>query len=248
MTGELFPAILTKKDVGDWIFPSSNAQGVPDLNPRLQPLGLEAPVNRWGAKARKNRVEGQTIHFYTDDYRFTGLWKDPTQIINSGARAMAECNFSTNSEMPESVVQAYIYMKRWISTWAQKQGGLEIWVDVAIDKRWHDIALLGVPRGWKSYSTYTYITSYDPEEWLIPQYEMCVNHAGDEHINFWVYGGEEEVQKLCLEHGWLWTPAHQQAYLRNVGGNKVRVPKTLKQLEKTVKIEEPKYKTLEMFC
>lgn len=246
MSGELFSEILTKKDVGDWIFPSSNYYGIPDLLPSLQPRGLELPVNRIGAKARKARVEGQTLHGYTDDYRINGLWKDPSWLINSGCRALVEPNFSTNGEVPKTIALSYVYAKRWISRWAQSYG-IEIWVDLAMNERHCDIALLGVPQGWRAYATYTYTTGYDDER-LFKQHDLAVKHAGTEEILFWVYGGEDRIQELCQEHGWLWTPAHQQAYLRNVGGTKIRKPKTLKQLEKKIKIEDNHKMTLEMFC
>lgn len=245
MSGDLFPEILTKKDVGDWIFPSSNIEGIPDLLPSLQPRGLELPINRIGAKARKCRVEGQTLHGYTDDYRINGLWKDPSWLINSGCRALVEPNFSTNGEMPKVIAKSYVYAKRWIARWAQSYG-IEIWVDLAMNEHHADIALMGVPKGWKAYATYTYITGYD-DEWLFRQHKQAVDHAGTDEIMFWVYGGEGHVQELCQENGWLWTPAHQQAYLRNVGAVKVREdkPKSLKQLEKKIKIENA---SLEKWC
>jgi hypothetical protein len=252
MSGELFPEILTKKDIGDWIFPSSNYYGVPDLLPSLQPRGLELPVNRIGAKARKCRVEGQTLHGYTDDYRINGLFKDPSWLANSGCRALVEPNFSTNGEMPKAVALSYVYAKRWIARWAQSYG-IEIWVDLAMNERHSDIALLGVPKSWKAYATYTYITGYD-DEWLFRQHDQACKHSGineSEGLLFWVYGGEDHIQELCQERGWLWTPAHQQAYLRNVGSGKVRTekpPKSLKQLEKKIKIEEPKLMTLQDWC
>lgn len=254
MAAELFSEIITKKDIGDWVFPSSNYYGIPDIQLSPSPRGLELPVNRYGAQARKNRVDGQTLHFYTDDYRFTGLWKDPSPIINSGCRAMTEPNFSTNGEMPKAVALGYVYMKRWLARWAQSYG-IEIWVDLAMESCHHDIALLGVPKGYKAYATYTYLRGYDLDDWLMPQYDLAVKHAGGKDgLLFWVYGGEEQVQELCQEKGWLWTPAHQQAYLRNVGGEKVRAEKksklpgkrSLKALEKSVIIEDiPRYKTLE---
>lgn len=244
MSGELFPEILTKRDVGDWIFPSSNYYGIPDLLSSLQPRGLELPVNRIGAKARKCRVEGQTLHGYTDDYRINGLFKDPSWLINSGCRALVEPNFSTNGEMPKAVALSYVYAKRWIARWAQSYG-IEIWVDLAMNEHHADIALLGVPNGWKAYATYTHITGYDDER-LFRQYDQAVAHAGTDEILFWVYGGEDHIQELCQERGWLWTPAHQQAYLRNVGGTKVREDKQPKlprkrgnrQMEKGIMIED----------
>ena len=244
MAAELFSEIITKKDIGDWIFPSSNYYGVPDLLPSLQPRGLELPVNRIGAKSRGTRIEGQTLHGYTDDYRINGLWKDPSWLVNSGCRALVEPNFSTNGEMPKTVALSYIYAKRWVARWAQSYG-IEIWVDMAMNPEHADIALLGVPKGWKAYATYTYITGYD-DEWLFRQYEQAKARAGD-WCMFWVYGGEDHTRELCQENGWLWTPAHQQAYHRNVGGTKQRQPKSLKQLEKTIKIENDSM-TLEQWC
>ena len=244
MSGELFPAILSKKDVGDWLFPSSNNEGIPNLLPSLQPRGLETPINRWGAKARKVRVEGQTIHFYTDDYRFNALWKDPSPIINCGCRAMAEPNFSTNGEMPLVVAKSYIYAKRWISRWAQSYG-IEIWADLAVNNNLYDIALIGVPKGWRAYSTFIYTRGYSFKE-LEDQFAIACDHAGTDDILFWVYGGEHDTQAKCQARGWLWTPAHQQAYLRNIGGTKQRKPASMKRLEKHIKIEP--LCTLEMFC
>ena len=159
MAAELFSEIITKRDIGDWIWPSSNYYGIPDLLPSLQPRGLELPVNRIGAKARGTRQEGCTLHGYTDDYRINGLWKDPSWLVNSGCRALVEPNFSTNGEMPKTVALSYIYAKRWIARWAQSYG-IEIWVDMAMNQEHADIALLGVPKGWKAYATYTYITGY----------------------------------------------------------------------------------------
>ena len=258
MSGELFPEILTKKDIGDWIFPSSNYYGIPDLLSSLQPRGLELPVNRIGAKARKCRVEGQTLHGYTDDYRINGMFKDPSWLINSGCRALVEPNFSTNGEMPKAVALSYVYAKRWIARWAQSYG-IEIWVDLAMNEHHADITLLGVPKwhydvngdfqpGYKAYATYTYIVGYD-DEWLFRQYDQAVAHAGitsKEGLLFYVYGGEDHIQELCQERGWLWTPAHQQAYLRNVGATKVREDKPPKmprqrvnrKLEKSIVIED----------
>ena len=253
MSGEIFHEILSRCDVGDYKFPSSNYYGIPDLLLSCQPIGLELPVNRWGAKARKERLEGQTIHFYADDYRFTKLWLDPSNIVNCGCNAMVEPNFSTNGEMEKVVALSYVYMKRWIARWAQAQAKpIKIWVDLAMAEEHADIALLGVPKGWKAYATYTYITGYDDER-LFRRHDQAIQHAGTDEILFWVYGGEEHIQELCQEHGWLWTPAHQQAYLRNVGGTKMRqakMPKSVSngRLGKKLSIEEPKMMTLEDWC
>jgi hypothetical protein len=260
MSGELFPEILAecdrhlaKGDVGDWLFPSSNEYGIPDLLQSLQPRGLELPVNRIGAIARKTRVEGQTLHGYCDDYRINGLWKDPSWLVNSGCKALAAPNFSTNGEMPKAIVLAYQYAKMWILRWAQSYG-IEAWVDLAMNDHYYEIAYLGVPRGWKAYSTFIYTRDYSFRE-LEDQFSMACDHAGTDEILFWCYGGEHDTQAKCQARGWLWTPAHQQAYLRNIGGTKQRQPKLPKsvsngRLGKQIEacIEEPKVATLQDWC
>ena len=41
-----------------------------------------------------------------------------------------------------------------------------------------------------------------------------------DEILLWVVCGEPEDLEVCRDHGWIGTPAHQQAYLRNVGGKR----------------------------
>lgn len=201
------------QDVPDAIFPSDNAWGVPLLNADLQAQGLELPLNRWGTVGRKTRMQG-TYHFYTDDYRFEGVWADPAPLINSGCRSVVEPNFSTNALMPRAVVLWHVYRKRWLARFWQ-EFGVRVWVDLALDVAHRDLALLGVPKGWKSYATYTYTRDY-PLEWLIGDYELAVEHAGTDQILFLVYGGDTPIEQLCRKRGWLWCSAHQQAYFRNV--------------------------------
>lgn len=254
MSGEIFHEILNKAQVGDWKWPSTNEYGIPDLLPSLQPRTLELPINRWGVVARKTRVEGSTYHFYCDDYKFTGLWKDPTPIVNSGCRAICAPNFSTNGDMPKAVVLAYLYMSKWICRWAQSYG-IEVWADLALNEEWYDLAFLGVPKSYKAYSTFVYTRDYNFKE-LEDQYELACKHAGtDEGLLFLVYGGEHDTQAKCQARGWLWTPAHQQAYLRNIGGTKQRQPKLPKsvsngRLGKKIEacIDKPKVANLLDWC
>jgi len=208
---------LKSTDVGDWIFPADNAFSVPLLLKDVQPRGLECPTNRWGARARRDRVEGGTFHFYTDDYRFESLWKNPVPLVNSGCHAVAETNFSTNDEMPFAVFLWHLYRKRWLSRYWQSYG-IEIWADLAVAPRYRQYALLGVPKGWKAYATYSF-GSHGIEK-VIAEAELAYNHAKTYEILLWVVCGEPEDLEVCRDHGWIGTPAHQQAYLRNVGGKK----------------------------
>jgi len=208
---------LKASDVGDWIWPSDNDFCIPLLLKDRQPRGLELPTNRWGAKARGDRMVGSTFHFYTDDYRFEGLWKDPTKIINSGCNAVAETNFSTNDEMPFPVFLWHLYRKRWLSRYWQSYG-IEIWADLAVTPRYRQYSLLGVPKGWGAYSSYAY--GGHTIEYVIEEVAMAKEHAGTDDILMWVICGEESDLEECRKRGWIGTPSHQQAYLRNVGGKK----------------------------
>jgi hypothetical protein len=210
------PEKLKAGDVGDWIWPTDNALSIPLLLKDVQPRGLGLPTNRWGAKARRDRIEGGTFHFYTDDYRFESLWKNPTPLINSGCHAVAEPNFSTNDEMPFAVFLWHLYRKRWLSRYWQSYG-IEIWADLAVAPRYRQYALLGVPKGWKAYATYSF--GSHGIETVISEAELAEDHAGGDPL-IWVVCGEPEDLEVCQERGWIGTPAHQQAYLRNVGGKK----------------------------
>ena len=200
---------------GDIIFPTDNKWGVPSLLPNVQAIGVVAPFNRWGSDARIKRMKG-TYHFYTDDYRFNGVWRDPEKLALSQCQAVVEPNFSTNDQMPRAVVLWHIYRKRWLARYWQ-ECGIRVFVDLALAPAHRDLALLGVPQGWRAYATYSYTAGYN-EGWVEGDWQQAIEHAGTEEIVFLVYGGEDDFGQQCRERGWLWYPAHQQAVLRNVGG------------------------------
>ena len=198
------------------IYPTDNDFEVPLLLSTRQPTGLDTPINRWGTIARKTRIDGGLIHFYTDDYKFTGILNNPLAVLKTGCSSVVEPNFSTSDDMRKAIVLYYIYLKRYLSrTW--QEYGLNVWVDLAIAPRHRDLALIGVPRGYRCYATYTYTRDYDIE-WLYQDYDQALKHSGlnESDILFWVYGGNDDVQKICRERGWLWSAAHQQAYHHNL--------------------------------
>ena len=211
------PDKLKAGDVGDWIWPTDNDFSIPLLLKDFQPRGLELPTNRWGAKARKDRLACGSFHFYTDDYRFEALWKDPTKIVNSGCNAVAEPNFSTNDEMPFAVFLWHLYRKRWLARYWQSYG-VEIWADLAVAPRYRKYALLGIPKGWKAYASYSF-GSHGIEK-VIEEAALAKEHAGSDDILLWVICGTEEDLEICKEEGWIGVPSHQQAHCRNVGGKK----------------------------
>lgn len=215
---------------GDLVWTSKNEWGIPELLLSQQALTPELPFNRWGTNARKHRVSG-TYHFYTDDYRFEGVWQHPEKVVNSGVSTVVEPNFSTNDQMPRAVVLGLVYRKRWLARYWQ-ENGIKVLVDLALDPAHRDLTLLGVPRGWKSYATYTNTINHKIE-WIFHDYQQACKHAGTDEITFVVYGGEKSFINVCREHGWLWFPAHQQQYHRNVSGES-KIAKERKQLEERI--------------
>ena len=211
------PEKLKPGDVGDWIWPSDNDFAIPLLLKDVQPRGLELPTNRWGTKARRDRMAGGTFHFFTDDYRFEGLWKNPAQVVNSGCNAVAEPNISTNDEMPFAVFLWHLYRKRWLSRYWQSYG-IEVWADLAVAPRYRQHALLGVPKGWKAYTSYAF--GNHGIDQVLEEAELAKERAGTDEILLWVVCGEGSDLDICQNHGWVGTVGHQQSYLRNVGGKK----------------------------
>ena len=194
--------------VGDVIYPSDNQYDIPTLSINVQATTVELPFNRWGSLARSSRMEG-TYHFYTDDYKFDGLWKHPEMILNSNCKATVEPNFSTNDQMPFSVALYNMYKKRWISKYFQTNG-IKIFIDLAVAKKFRDIALVGVPKGWKSYATCYYPKNYELEK-LLGDWEQAKEHAGTSEINFIVYGGGEKIKELAKEKLWYYFEQNAQA-------------------------------------
>lgn len=175
-----------------------NAWDIPTLDMDMQADGFPVPIMKWGSQARSRIMEG-TYHFYVEDYKFEALWKHPNGVVNSRVKVIIEPNFSTSSHMPRAeVLYMVIYRKRWLARYWQSQG-IRVVVDVNIERSFFDIALMGVPKGWKYYANraYTSDTSH-----LYEAYKLCVEHAGIPDIVYTVYGGGRGVRELCRKEGW----------------------------------------------
>lgn len=181
--------------------------GIPTLDLAMQALSLPPPVlpMRCGARAwRKGRIGG-TVHFYCPDELFRVLWYHPERLHRTGAEVIIEPNFST---FPwTSRVQALydIYRKRTLARYYQKCGK-RIVVDLNVHPLFHDLALLGVPQGWRSYATRCHrgATLADVEL----EHALAVDRAGTTDLFFVVYGGPKAVREACPRRGWINLPDH----------------------------------------
>lgn len=191
---------LSRSDVPDAVFASDNDLGIPLLDANLQAQAVVAPVQPWGmgAGARSRKNPG-TWHFYTDDYRFDALWRDPSPVVNSGCVSVVEPNFSAYLEMPRAVALWAIYRKRWLARWWQSKG-IRVFVDLNVAEPHYSDNLLGVPKGWRSWATRGYVERLDN---TVMEYDLACEHAGTSDVLFFVYGGGRAVKDLCNRRGWV---------------------------------------------
>lgn len=196
------------QDVPDTIFDSDNEYGIPTLDPRLQPEQLALPLVRWGSVHRTNVHISGTWHFYTDDYRFNTIWNRPQMVTATGAPCVIEPNVSTNYDDPRALVLWGIYRKRWIARYWQSCG-LTIIVDLNVDPYQFDLALIGVPKGWRAYAIRA--RSYDPGFTLLA-YTLATRHAQTTDILFVVYAGGDVHRQLCQQYHWTWHPDSSTLY------------------------------------
>lgn len=175
----------------DLIWPSSNEFQVPDLLPDRQPVALDAPLDAYGSHTRRGSFSG-TYHFYVDDYRFAAIWQKPDIIVDHGALAAVEPNFSVFDQTPYPVALWATYRKRWLARYWQ-EAGLNIWVDLNVSETHSEVNLLGVPSGWSRFATRGYDERLPDLE---REYGIAARHAARDPV-FLVYGGGTKTRDAC---------------------------------------------------
>lgn len=195
-----------RDDFGKKVYPSmysDNEWGVPTLNLMYQLQRVPVLIERWGRIARHNTRMPGLWHFYTDDYKFTGVWKNPDVVVNTGAIAAIEPNFSTGTNFAKAEVLYNIWQKRWLASYWQSRG-IEIVVDLNIEDKFRDIALIGVPKGWRSYAMRLHeLDGYDLDN-VLEWETIAKEHAGTDDILFMIFATKTKgVDELCKERGWI---------------------------------------------
>ncbi len=187
--------------VPDLIFDSDNDFGIPLLDNNLQADELALPLTRWGEIGRTKKMKG-TYHFYTDDYKFNTLWKDPRNLTKSECTAIIEPNCSTNDDMPVAVGLWGIYRKRWLARYAQTFG-IKVWVDLNVVEKFIKYNLFGIPQGWRTFATRGLDKYID---FIEKDYAIAREIAAPKGPRFLVYGGGQKVRNLCQSRGFDWYP------------------------------------------
>jgi hypothetical protein len=178
---------------------------IPQLDIDMQALKITTPVITWGTIGRNRPMPG-TYGFYTDDYRFTCLWKQPDLLVATGCAAAVELNYSTWDWSDPDEVLVGVYRKRVLARYWQTKG-IRILVDLNVAPNYQEtFGLLGVPEGWRSYATRSHrIGQMDDLE---EEHEIACRHAGTRDILFAVFGGSKKVAAACKERGYLHIPEH----------------------------------------
>jgi hypothetical protein len=178
---------------------------IPALDIALQATKIETPVVTWGSIGRTRPMPG-TYALYTDDFKFSALWKGPDRLVDSGCKVAVEMNWSTFDDSDPEEVLELIYRKRVISAYWQSKG-VKILVDLDVAPNYlDDYALLGVPRGWRAYATRSHRLSQ--MNTIEDEYEVAVEHAGTSEILFAVFGGGKKVDAACKERNFIHVPEH----------------------------------------
>jgi hypothetical protein len=177
--------------------------GIPTLDLAMQAETVDLPFVQWGRLPIAREMRG-TYHFYQDDRKFSALWKSPLAITRSGCRAAVEPNFSTWPDLPRAVALHDIYRKRTLArSW--QQHGIRIWVDLNVDDAFLDLALLGVPDGWRSYAVRKHRGTGQDD--INRRLRMACERSGVGQVRFLVVGGDRAMRDQCREYGWAWQPA-----------------------------------------
>jgi|SRR5690606_148487 len=197
--------------VVDQQFPTDNELDIPVLDLGMQADGLELPLLAWGSIKRGKRINRGSWHFYTDDFRFKGLWDNPDQLLATEANGAIEPNLSIFPQTPVAVAIELTYKKRWLARYWQEHG-VKIWVDINVAYEHSRLNLVGVPQGWRAYATHGYSERLEDLDY---EYSIARERCGSEPL-FLVYGGGKAVADRCKERGWIHSQEHRN-WIRESG-------------------------------
>lgn len=184
--------------IPDSLFPTDNVLEIPTLRLDMQATTCDIPFVCFGEQARTFKMNGQgTLHFYTDDYRFSSVYEHPEKIFNHNPRNIVEPNYSLFNETPIAFGLQAIYKKRVLARSLQ-ENGLRVFVDLNVANKYYAYNLIGVPFGWSSFCTRGYKDRMNALEF---EYLLAKRVANGNNLTFVVYGGGEDIKKWCMECG-----------------------------------------------
>lgn len=183
--------------IPDSLFPSDNVLEIPSLRLDMQATTCDIPFVCFGEQRRTYEMGGSgTLHFYTDDYRFTSIYDHPEKILHHHPRNIVEPNYSLFNDTPVAFGLQAIYKKRTLARTMQEQG-LRVFVDLNVANKFYAYNLIGVPMGWASFCTRGYSDRLNALEF---EYLMARRISNGNPLTFVVYGGGSTIQDWCRDH------------------------------------------------
>lgn len=181
--------------MADQLFPTDNDFEIPTLDINMQARDVQIPFLCFGEQKRTFNMQGSgTLHFYTDDYRFTTVYEHPEKVYAQHNPAnIVEPNFSLYNETPISFGMQALYKKRWIAR-AMQTRGIGIFVDLNVAQKWYQLNMLGVPRGWRAFATRGYSDRLNNLEFEL---SIARDWAEGQTPIFVVYGGGDVCRRFC---------------------------------------------------
>ena len=83
----------------DQLFPTDNDLEIPTLDINMQAKECQTPFLCFGEQRRTFNLNGAgSLHFYTDDYRFSAIYEHPEKIFQHHPAVIVEPNFSLYNE------------------------------------------------------------------------------------------------------------------------------------------------------
>lgn len=187
----------TDLSVPDSLFPTDNDFEVPTLRLDMQAQFCGIPFVCFGEQKRTFQMNGTgTLHFYTDDYRFSAVYEHPEKILQHDPMNIVEPNFSLFNETPLAFGLQAVYKKRMIARQMQEKG-IRVFVDLNVANKFYKVNMLGVPTGWSSFCTRGY---EDRLDYLEFEYMLARQWAGNNPLLFVVYGGGDKVRQFCKQY------------------------------------------------
>lgn len=185
--------------IPDQLFPTDNDFEIPVLDIDMQAKDVQIPFLCYGEQKRTYNLGGTgTLHFYTDDYRFTSVFEHPEKVYAQHNPAnIVEPNFSLFNETPISFGMQALYKKRWIAK-AMQTKGIGVFVDLNVAQKWYQLNMIGVPRGWRAFATRGYS---DRLHNLAFEYSIAKDWAEGETPIFVIYGGGNECRRFAQKYG-----------------------------------------------
>lgn len=173
------------------LLPTDNEYGIPALPISADACRIPEPVIGWGTVAR-GRVMLGTYHLYVRDRDFAALLDAPEKLVATECQVACEPNISVLEQTPRWLALYAVGRKRTVAAhWAS--AGVKLFVDVCMPAEHLDIALLGVPRGWRSYST----RGFDARRHeLGREYSLAMWNCRSVPL-FLVVGGGRRVAEVC---------------------------------------------------